>query len=957
MIQTMITKIFRKGSAFTDAGRLWRVFICYRRSDGSSAAELVYRNLSGVVVRGADDLDHPLDIYFDQTAPAIPDWRQKHLPHLRVSRALIFVATPMARCRHEGDDWVHMELDWWVANRKTPPIIVNATDTIASAVPKAIQNKWPYAQRIECNPEYWRRLPADQQEFNEKRLAQRITEGIRLSETGIRYEELLRLRKLNQRLLILLVMVLLAALGIAYLTYSVRKERDEALTEQSVAVSRQFTMASGMAEETDPELSILFAANAISSTWIRTRSVLLEAERRMHDAMIVSRAEITLPCATWCVAWSPDGKRLATGGMDSGTVWDVSTGKEMFTLPGHDVIGTIAWSPDGKRIAGNEDKTAIVWDASDGKVLCTMAGQSDMVRSVAWSPDSSRLVTGSADWTAMVWDSFTGRPLLLLPCMSDSRGVDAADVNGMVNSVAWSPDGRRIATAQDKWVFLWDAASGRKLLELSGHEETVNSVAWSPNGEHLATAGLDNKVMVWDSIDGKMVDEMGGHSSTSDGFAGVAWSPRGDRLAVAGEENAITLWWEDYGFWGLDPVSKHTLILSGHHGAVVNVVWSPDGTRLASASGDGTVKIWNSEKPDELPALVAHSGAANSVAWSPDGKKVASGGKDTTAKVWDVASGQEVLALTGHTSSIRSIAWSHDGKRIATGSEDDTAIVWDVDRGKPIFTLHGEAFSNAHPVVKSVDWSPDGKGLVTANNAGPPKIVASVWNTDTGQLLFKLPINPGKDDGILSTVDCVAWSPDGRQLATAVDGQVKLWDASNGNESCTLNFRNQLGSNIPSEVAGLAWSPDSKQLVACSGDGYEGRTEKGSLKVWNVVSGIELLSIISPSSTFNCVSWSPDGRRLATGMGASHDVKIWDAESGQEIFELSSQDCPVIGVAWSPDSSKLAAACDDGTLRMYEMDIPQLVALARHRITAPFWQEGCQQYLYGEKCPSYPELK
>ena len=193
------------------------------------------------------------------------------------------------------------------------------------------------------------------------------------------------------------------------------------------------------------------------------------------------------------VAWSPDGKRIASGARDDTVqVWDATTGGNEYTYSGHSgSVNSVAWSPDGKRIAsGAWDKTVQVWDTTTGGNEYTYSGHSDFVNSVAWSPDGKRIASASDDKTVQVWDATTG-----------GNEYTYSGHSGDVNSVAWSPDGKRIASGGlDKTVQVWDATTGGNAYTYSGHSDLVNSVAWSPDGKRIASGGLDKTVQVWDAV-------------------------------------------------------------------------------------------------------------------------------------------------------------------------------------------------------------------------------------------------------------------------------------------------------------------------------------------------------------------------------------------------------------------------------------------------------------------------
>ncbi|WP_271253833.1 nSTAND1 domain-containing NTPase [Pseudanabaena sp. Chao 1811] len=568
----------------------------------------------------------------------------------------------------------------------------------------------------------------------------------------------------------------------------------------------------------------------------------------------------------YSIAFSPDGKQLATASDDNTVkIWS-SDGKELQTLKGHSSgVYSIAFSPDGKQLAtASADNTVKIW-SSDGKELQTLKGHSSGVYSVAFSPDGKQLATASDDNTVKIWSS-DGKELQTLKGHS-SR----------VYSVAFSPDGKQLATASaDNTVKIW-SRDGKELQTLKGHSSRVYSVAFSPDGKQLATASDDNTVKIW-SRDGKELQTLKGHSRW---VSSVAFSPDGKQLATASGDNTVKIWSSD---------GKELQTLKGHSSGVYSVAFSPDGKQLATASDDNTVKIWSSDGK-ELQTLKGHSSRVYSVAFSPDGKQLATASNDNTVKIWS-SDGKELQTLEGHSSGVLSVAFSPDGKQLATTSWDNTVKIWSSD-GKELQTLKGHSSG-----VYSVAFSPDGKQLATASWDNTVKI----WSSD-GKELQTL---KGHSSGVYS----VAFSPDGKQLATAsADNTVKIW-SRDGKELQTLKGHS-------SRVYSVAFSPDGKQLATASDD--------NTVKIWSS-DGKELQTLKGHSSWVYSIAFSPDGKQLATASG-DNTVKIWSSD-GKELQTLKGHSSGVNSVAFSPDGKQLATASWDNTVKIWSLDLELQIGLA-----------------------------
>ena len=421
------------------------------------------------------------------------------------------------------------------------------------------------------------------------------------------------------------------------------------------------------------------------------------------------------------VAFSHDSKILAAGfGMsyDSGDgetitrLWDATTGKERASLSGHrDAVSAVAFSPDGKTLAtASIDTTLRLWDPDTGRNKAVFRGHTSSVLSVAFSPDGKTVATGSTDRSVKLWD--------VVP--EQERDTLRGDQLG-VTCLAFSPDDRILATGGwDGRTKLWSLTTNDPPSALEGTEGAeVRTVAFAPDGKTLMTGCSDGVVRLWDLETKKVRPPLAGHT---DQVRCSAFTPDGRILATGSDDKTVILW------------DVHTgqlrAVLRDHPNEISTLAFSPDGKILAVGSGEPIyqfskakeVRLWDVATERVEWVLPKPPAAVTSVAFSPDGKLLAVACADAqnqmnsgVAMVWELATRQAVATLKGHKGMIWCVTFSPDGKTLATASHDELVKLWDPITGQERVTLKGHTGP-----VSSLRFSRDNKLLASASGAPVP---------------------------------------------------------------------------------------------------------------------------------------------------------------------------------------------------------------------------------------------
>ena len=477
-----------------------------------------------------------------------------------------------------------------------------------------------------------------------------------------------------------------------------------------------------------------------------------------------------------CVAFSPDGKTLASGSHDNTVkLWDPTAGSELRTLKGHtSSVMCVAFSPAGKTLAsGSGDQTVKLWDPATGSELRTLKGHTGVVISVAFSPDGKTLASGSADHTVNLWDPAAGSELRTLKGHTDQ-----------VYSVALSSDGKTLASAShDNTVKLWDPAVGSELRTLKGHSNHVYSVAFSPDGKTLASGSLDQTVRLWDVATGKEVQPLTGHAGQ---INSIVFSPDDRRLLTGGNDRTVREW---------DAITGKELSRYTDPYLVRSVVYWPRNGQALCGSHDTSLRVLDLATGRELRRFEGHTAGIASLAISPDGRQALTGSHDGSARLWDLERGKEVRSEQ-HAGQVCSVAFSPDGRRAISGCHEMDLKLWDVGTGKEL-----RRFGNLAQLVLSVVISPDGLRVAYASTT-----TVSLWNLSSNVLN-----QPVLLQGHTADVLSVVFAQDARTLASAgKDGRVILWDAN------AVKIHEW---QLPGPVHAVAFAADGRHLATANGNG------------------------------------------------------------------------------------------------------------------------------------------
>jgi WD40 repeat protein len=562
-------------------------------------------------------------------------------------------------------------------------------------------------------------------------------------------------------------------------------------------------------------------------------------------------------------SFSPGGRILASGGDTSGTVslWDPASHKELRRLQSpFPWLGHLAFSPDGKMVAASADRHRIIlWETATGQIVRQLDGreETDFAAALAFSPDSRTLASGSLGETLRLWNLETGREERRFLTQNPWPKENSARYFPLVEAIAFSPDGRTLASAvMHSPVRIWNVLTGKEIRSLDTDRSGSFSLAYSPDGKWLAAGDSMGMLRVSETATGKEVRRI--------------------------------------------PAHRHY---------VSDVVFARDGQTLLTA-GDSVIRRWQFQTGDEILPDRGHTADMTSNVLLPDQRTLITGSSDGTIRHWELASGKELRRITVPLGSPRGMVVSPDGALVATYRDkvlkenlvEVGIVLWDVNaqRERPL---------PWQPSSFGAFFSQDGKNLFTYGwDAVEKTAVMRLWDASTAKELRSVARSA---DGLEAAV----LSPDGKTLAAMVRSResVHLWDVSTGRLLCQVPGNREFGQS-------LKISPDGKLLAVTDGlrNYPDSRIMHHQIHLWDIATGKEIRHFGRSTTGFGVTAFSPDGRTLSTA-GQDNCIRLWELATGSERLCLQGHDGVVQGLMFAEDGRTLISTSYDTTALVWDV--------------------------------------
>jgi RNA polymerase sigma factor (sigma-70 family) len=620
---------------------------------------------------------------------------------------------------------------------------------------------------------------------------------------------------------------------------------------------------------------------------------------------------------------SRDGKTLVSKcfyGDPTIRVWEFPAGKLAHSFPGHYAENrAVAITPDGKTLAVGRGAMIYFYDLNSGQETRQLKCPPGETEGLAFSADGKLLASGHDGQTVLLWDVASGKELAKLPAKHNRSSL-----------LAFSPDGKTLASGDtlDKVIRLFDVESRKERQQLT-RPSVVHDLAFSPDGSMLAAGGNDGTIPLWEVTSGKLLRELHGPFTYA---SAVAWAPDGKMLASSEYDNKGEV--EYVRFW--DPATgKEQRHIAGKMGLIRSLVFTANGQTLIGG-GAGIVHLWDVARGEERPPAKGNDASVWALAVSPDGKTLAYSGMDI--HLWDMANGRDAGTLPGHHWSFM---FSPDGKTLAGGSSSNVINLWNVANRQLQQTLGADLQKRMNlnwVAFRHLAFAPDGKLLASCGDgyrtgARDRDLFVHLWDPVTGKELRRFDWSKDNPEA-LTTVEAVAFAPDGRTLAASGRfeprvpaprqreiraGRVRLWDVATGKQIADIadaingSLGELEGSQFPQSdivMPCVVFSPDGHLLAMNSGMKF--------IPVWEAITGRERCRVKGHDGATACVAFAPDTRTLASA-GYDHTIRLWDMETGKELRKLTGHRGKANALAFTPDGKTLISGGDDTTILFWDV--------------------------------------
>jgi WD40 repeat protein/serine/threonine protein kinase len=548
-------------------------------------------------------------------------------------------------------------------------------------------------------------------------------------------------------------------------------------------------------------------------------------------------------------------------------------------LRGHGgAITDVAFSPDGQRVVtGGEDGTMRLWDVSSATQVQKCTAHVGGVSVVSFRPGSQEIVSAGRDGMVAIWNQdLSHRDRIIKQYQT---AIVALDLNRQ---------GTLLAVATDDAVNVLRIDDGVRVATFPHPSRvSVRGVAFSHDGTQLAAGCEKTDVAVWDIASGRLLHTLH-HSGRP--ICGLAYHPHSMQLAVSGWKN-VTLWDTAQGV--------RRGVFPANFGSVWDLCYSPDGRKIAIVGFDKIVRLFESESETELMGLRGHQATVSAVAFDHPGKRLVTGGYDGTARIWDPLQQQEARATPRQHSKVEHVAVSRDGQFVASATSKGSVRVWRVKDLSAVRSLDVPKCD-----VAALVFADREERFATADREG----VVRIWGIQSEHSPVVIPTRQ-------TPIHCLAFSKDGRWLASGGERTIAIWDTATGQAVHWLHGQRDA-------TRGLAFSTDGTCL-ASSG-------LHGEVRIWDLHRVRDIVAE-GHRHLVRCVAFDKSRRFLVSG-AEDGTVSLWSAANGQRIWSIQAHNQPVWSVGFTPDSRRVATGGDDGTIKLWDAKTAEeLLTLQGHK--------------------------